>query len=62
MAIIGNIPTIDPEAGELGESTLVDRPDAIGGLNQASDGAVGKAAERCEIVRVVPRAKHESWQ
>ena len=45
-AIIGTIPTIDPEAGELGESTLVDRINAIGGLNQTSDGAVGKAELR----------------
>ena len=53
---------MDPFSCGIVDSMFFDRPDAVGGLNQTSDGAVGKAAEMCEIVRVVSRAKHESWQ
>ena len=42
--MIGTNPAVDTGAGELAESTLVDRDIAGGGLNQTSDGAVGKAA------------------
>jgi hypothetical protein len=60
MTAVGAV--MDPFSCGIVDSMFFDRPDAVGGLNQTSDGAVGKAAEMCEIVRVVPRAKHESWQ
>ena len=59
--MISTDPVVDSTAGELGESTLVDRANHLSGSFEALEEHSLKAAAVCVNTRDVLRAKYESW-